>query len=54
MATDKRERQRANREQRRAEEAKVKRRQQAIVRARRIAIWLVAIVIALALAAVVF
>ena len=54
MATDKRERQRANREERRAEEAKVKRRQQMFTNIRRGAIWLILVIVAVVLAATVF
>lgn len=54
MATDKRERQRANREQRKAEEAKLRRRRQLINTIRRGAIWLVGVIIVVVLAALVF
>lgn len=54
MATDKRERQRANREERRAAEAKVNRRSNMLRTIRRVAVWLVLIVIVLVIAATVF
>ncbi len=54
MATTKRERQRANREVRRAEEEKTAKRTQLMSRARKGALWGVAIVAVLALAQVVF
>ena len=44
MATDKRERQRANRAEKQAQEAKVARRQKIITRGRRILIWVLVIV----------
>ncbi len=54
MATDKRERQRANREQRKAEQAKLRRRRQLLNTIRRGAIWLVVVIIVVVLAALVF
>lgn len=54
MATDKRERQRANREQRKAEEAKLARRRQTLNMIRRGAIWLVVVIVVVVLAALVF
>ena len=44
MATDKRERQRANRAEKQAQEAKVARRQKIFTRGRRILIWVLVIV----------
>ena len=54
MATDKRERQRANRELRLAKKAKVDRRKKMITSIRRGAIWLIGVIIVVAIAATVF
>jgi hypothetical protein len=54
MATDKRERQRANRELRKAEEAKIRRRERMFNTIRRGAVWLVVVVVVVVLAAIVF
>ncbi|GMQ85521.1 MAG: hypothetical protein BMS9Abin07_1088 [Acidimicrobiia bacterium] len=54
MATDKRDRQRANREEKKAEQAKVKRRQEAYVRIRKWAIYAVLIAASLVLFTLVF
>ena len=50
MATDKRERQRANRAVRQAEEAATRRKQRLMTRARQVAIWAVIIVVLFLLA----
>lgn len=54
MATEKRERQRANRDVKRAVESKTERRQKIFKRARRFAVWAVIIAAVLFLANVVF
>lgn len=54
MATDKRERQRVNRELRLAEEAKARRRKQLMTALRRGAIWLIVVVIVIAISAAIF
>ena len=54
MATDKRERQRANRAAKQAAEAKAARRAKVIDRSRRVAIWVAAILVVFILANVAF